>query len=103
MVYYFELANSNLSFLSNHCQIYSLVSPLVDVHWELQFQLLISKASWSSTHSINQSIGPGMGVAEVWVGPLPQQAETVNWSLPLSVLPSINVDTLQLLRQRITL
>ncbi len=75
----------------------------VAVEWELQFQLLISKVSWASTHSIDQSVGPGKTVAEVWKGPLPQKADTVNWALPLTILPSINTDTLLVQRQHIML
>ena len=44
-----------------------------------------------------------MGVAEIWIGPIPKKADTVNWSLPLTILPSINVDTLLTQRQRIVL
>lgn len=81
----------------------SFSNETLTVQWELQFQLLISKGSWTDTHTTQQSIGPGGGVAEVWVGPLPQQVETVNWSLPITVLPSINNDLVTTSKQTVTL
>lgn len=77
---------------------------IVSVKWELQFQLLISKGTWTTSHTISQTVGPAMTVAEVWKGPLPQGAEAVHWSLPLTILPSINTDNLSLTqRQRVIL
>lgn len=78
-------------FLAQHycCTIF-----VVAVEWNLQFQLIVSKDTWSDCHVTQQSIGPGGGVAEQWVGPLPQNVESVNWSLSLTILPSLYSDSI---------
>jgi hypothetical protein len=61
----------------------------VKIHWEIQFHLLISRGSWTATHAVEQSVGPGGGVAEVWSGPLQHHIDTIDWSLTVTVLPTL--------------
>ena len=62
---------------------------IVTVTWQIQFHLLISRGSWGDTHAVQQSIGPGGCVSEVWLGPLQQHIDTIDWCLPITVLPSL--------------
>ncbi|XP_011410006.1 PREDICTED: RAB6A-GEF complex partner protein 2-like [Amphimedon queenslandica] len=61
----------------------------VKLHWEIQFHLLISRGLWTNTHTVQQSLGPGGGVAELWSGPSSQNVDTIDWCLPVTMLPTL--------------
>lgn len=86
-----------------HMVVFSYIYLLiVSLYWEVQFHLLISRGTWSDMYTAQQALGPGGGITELWSGPHSQRIDTVDWCLPITMLPTLYTEEL-LPQQTLTL